>query len=54
MGCEAFMTAPSLVPVRTGDRVKNDRRDSVKLAELLRAGLLKPVSELSEQSLSGP
>lgn len=44
------MTAPSLVPVQSGNRVKTDRRDSVKLAELLRAGLLRPVSELSEKT----
>ncbi len=50
LGCEAFMTAPSLVPIQRGNRVKTDRRDSVKLAELLRAGLLKPVLELSEKT----
>ena len=37
LGCDAFMTLPSLVPVRKGERVKTDRRDSLKLAELLRA-----------------
>lgn len=50
LGCEAFMTAPSLVPTQSGNRVKNDRRDSVKLAELLRAGLLRSVAELSQKT----
>ena len=35
--------APSLIPVRPGDRIKTDRRDARKLAELLRAGLLTEV-----------
>ena len=30
--------APSLIPKKTGDRVKTDRRDSLSLARLLRAG----------------
>jgi len=50
MGCEALMTPPSLVPIRAGDRVKTDRRDSAKLAELLRAGLLKPIFDLKEET----
>ena len=39
--CE--VVAPSLIPVKPGDRVKTDRRDAKKLAELLRA------CELTEQ-----
>ena len=35
------MIAPSLVPVRAGDRVKTDRRDAKKLVTLFRAGLLR-------------
>lgn len=35
--------APSLIPAKPGDRVKTDRRDAVKLAELLRAELLTEV-----------
>ncbi len=34
------MIAPSLVPVRAGDRVKTDRRDAKKLVRLYRAGEL--------------
>jgi transposase len=35
--------APSLIPLKAGARVKTDRRDARKLAELLRAGLLTEV-----------
>ncbi len=35
--------APSLTPRRPGDRVKTNRRDSLTLARLLRAGELTPV-----------
>jgi len=35
--------APALTPRKPGDRVKTDRRDARKLAELLRAGLLTEV-----------
>lgn len=41
VGCE--VVAPSQTPVKPGDRVKTDRRDARKLAELLRAGLLTEV-----------
>lgn len=35
--------APSLIPRKPGDRVKTNRRDARKLAQLLRAGLLTTV-----------
>lgn len=35
--------APSLIPKRAGDRVKTDRRDSLRLAELSRAGELRAI-----------
>ena len=35
--------APSLIPVKPGDRVKTDRRDAEKLARCYRAGDLTPV-----------
>lgn len=35
--------APSLVPVKPGERIKTDRRDARKLAQLLAAGLLTEV-----------
>jgi transposase len=37
------VVAPSLVPVRAGDRIKTDRRDAAKLARFLRSGELTPV-----------
>ena len=37
------VVAPSLIPKRAGDRVKTDRRDSLMLARLLRAGELTAV-----------
>lgn len=41
LGC--VVVAPSLIPRKPGERVKTDRRDARKLAELLRAGLLTEV-----------
>jgi len=41
VACEVI--APSLVPVKAGDRVKTDRRDAAKLARSYRAGDLTPV-----------
>jgi transposase len=35
--------APSLIPVRAGDRVKTDRRDASKIVRLYRAGELTPI-----------
>ncbi len=41
VGC--VVIAPALMPRKPGDRVKTDRRDARRLAELLRAGLLTEV-----------
>ena len=43
MGHDCVVVAPSLIPVRSGDRVKTDRRDAVMLAKLHRAGELTAV-----------
>jgi transposase len=43
MGVACEVIAPSLVPVKQGDRVKTDRRDAEKLARCYRAGELTPV-----------
>jgi transposase len=40
LGFVCRICAPSLTPRRPGERVKNDRRDSIALARLLRAGEL--------------
>ena len=42
------VVAPTLIPVRVGDRVKTDRRDARKLAQLLRSGELTAVWVPSE------
>jgi transposase len=43
MEIECLVVAPSLIPKRSGDRVKTDKRDSIRLAQLLRAGELTSV-----------
>ena len=40
LGVACDVVTPSLVPVRSGDRVKTDRRDAKKLLTLYRAGAL--------------
>jgi len=40
MGVACDVIAPSLIPIRAGDRVKTDRRDAKKLVRLYRAGEL--------------
>ena len=44
--CEVI--APSLIPVKPGDRIKTDRRDARKLQSLLQAGLLTEVQAPTE------
>jgi transposase len=41
--------APALIPRRTGDRIKTDRRDAAQLAVLYRAGALTAIHVPSEQ-----
>jgi transposase len=43
LGAECMVVAPSKIPRRSGDRIKTDRRDAVKLARLHRAGELGPI-----------
>jgi transposase len=40
-GC--WVVAPSLIPQKTGDRVKTDRRDAIQVARLMRSGARTPV-----------
>jgi transposase len=42
-GHDCIVVAPSLIPMKLGDRVKTDRRDAVMLAKLHRAGELTGV-----------
>jgi len=43
LGVKCEVVAPTLVPVKAGDRVKTDRRDAAKLARCYRAGDLTAV-----------
>lgn len=43
MGIACEVIAPTLIPVKAGDRVKTDRRDAEKLARSYRSGDLTPV-----------
>jgi transposase len=43
LGWDCEVVAPSLIPKKAGDRVKTDRRDSLSLARLYRAGELTAV-----------
>ena len=43
LGVRCEVVAPTLVPVKAGDRVKTDRRDAEKLARSYRAGDLTAV-----------
>ena len=42
-GLDCIVVAPSLIPQKSGDRVKTDKKDALKLARLLRAGVLTAV-----------
>jgi transposase len=42
-GHECVVVAPSLIPIKAGDRVKTARRDAAMLAKLHRAGELTPI-----------
>ena len=42
-GHDCVVVAPSLIPMKAGERVKTDRRDALMLAELHRAGELTPI-----------
>ena len=43
LGHECMVVAPALIPKRSGERIKTNRRDAVKLARLHRAGELTGV-----------
>jgi transposase len=42
LGHVCDVVAPTMIPKRTGDRVKTNRRDAVTLVKLLRAGRASP------------
>ena len=43
LGVQCEVIAPSLVPMKSGDRIKTDRRDAERLARSYQAGDLSPV-----------
>lgn len=43
LGFKCSVVAPSLIPIRTGDHIKTDKRDALRLAQLLRAGKLTSI-----------
>jgi transposase len=43
LGVDCIVVAPSLIPRKSGDRVKTDKRDALALTRLLRSGDLTPV-----------
>ncbi|MBM7581173.1 IS110 family RNA-guided transposase [Jeotgalibacillus terrae] len=49
IGVHCDVIAPSLIPQKPGDRVKTDKRDAVRLAQLYRAGELTTVHVPSEE-----
>jgi transposase len=42
-GVSCIVAAPSMIPRKSGVRIKNDNRDAIALARLLRAGELTPI-----------
>src|SRR5258708_5733025 len=56
LGVKCEVVAPSLVPVKAGDRVKTDRRGATKLARRYRAGDLPAgwVPNPEHRALPGP
>ena len=49
LGIHCEVIAPSLIPQRPGERVKTDRRDSIRLAQLYRAGELTSIYVPNEE-----
>jgi transposase len=53
LGHDCIVVAPSLIPMKAGDRIKTDRRDALMLAKLHRAGELTPIW-ISSPTAPGP
>ncbi|MBS1232978.1 MAG: family transposase [Nitrospirae bacterium] len=51
-GVKTIVTPPSLIPMESGNKVKTDKKDSRKLANLLGKGMLKEVHVLSAKERS--
>ncbi len=52
LGVHNTVVAPNKLPVIQGDRVKTDKRDSLKLASFLGKGLLKSINIPSKEVLN--
>lgn len=52
LGLDCKVIAPSLIPIKPGERIKTDKRDAKKLADLLSADLLTEVHPISEEEES--
>ncbi|WP_338449986.1 IS110 family transposase [Niallia oryzisoli] len=49
MGIYCAVIAPSLIPKKPGERIKTDRRDSIRLAQLFRSGELTSIYVPTEE-----
>ena len=49
LGQACYVVAPSLIPKKPGDRVKTDKRDSLKLTQLLKQGDLNSIYVPAEE-----
>lgn len=52
IGIKNIITPPSKIPLMSGDKVKTDRRDSLKLASYLSKGLLKAIYIPTQEQLN--
>jgi transposase len=52
LGCQCVVIAPSLTPIKPGEKIKTDRRDAKKLLNLFKAGLLTEVHAPDQQQES--
>jgi transposase len=43
LGQQCYIVAPSLIPKKTGVRIKTDKRDAMMLAQLLKTGDVDPI-----------
>jgi len=49
LGHDCQVVAPSQIPKKAGERIKTDRRDALKLTQLLRSGDLSAVWVLDKE-----
>jgi len=49
LGCKCSVIAPSLTPIKSGERNKTDRRDAIKLLGLFMSDMITEVYPPDEQ-----